>query len=115
MVRATYIPDTADLVWLDFEPHAGREQAGRRPALILSPASYNERTSLAIACPITSHIKGHPFEVVLPPRLPIRGAILTDHLKSIDWRARLAKRVGKAPLDILEQARLRVALLLGIQ
>lgn len=93
------IPRRGDLVWLDFTPQAGHEQAGRRPALILSPESYNRKTGLALACPITSHAKGYPFEVPLPSGLPVSGVVLSDHVRSIDWRARHAERVGKADAD----------------
>ena len=85
-----YIPDAGDLIWLTFDPPAGREQAGRRPALVLSPAAYNEITSLALVCPITSRVKGYPFEVSLPEGLPVSGVVLSDHLKSLDWKERKA-------------------------
>lgn len=84
MVATEYVPDKGDLIWLDFNPQVGREQAGRRPALVLSPKPYNEKTSLAIVCPITSQIKGYPFEVPLPKNLPLAGVILSDHVKSLD-------------------------------
>ena len=91
------VPDAGDLVWFTFDPQAGREQAGRRPALILSPASYNRKSGLAVVCPITSHIKGYPFEVELGPNLPVSGVILADHLKSLDWRVRRAEPAGRLP------------------
>lgn len=96
-------PQRGDLVWIDFTPQAGHEQAGRRPALILSPKSYNRKTGLAIACPITSHAKGYPFEVPIPDGLPIMGVILADHIRSIDWRARHAERVGQATDETLAE------------
>lgn len=102
-MRGRYIPERGDLVWLSFDPQAGREQAGRRPALVLSPALYNERAGLAFVCPITSRVKGYPFEVVLPEGLPVSGAILVDHLKSADWMARRAELAGKAPLPIVAE------------
>lgn len=80
-----YVPDRGDLVWLSFDPQAGREQAGRRPAVILSPASYNRSSGLALAVPVTSHVKGYPFEVPIPAGMRISGVILADHLKSVDW------------------------------
>jgi mRNA interferase MazF len=83
-----YIPDSGDIVWITFNPQAGHEQAGRRPALVLSPAAYNGKVGLAILCPITSQIKGYPFEVLIPDGLEIRGAILSDQVKSLDWKAR---------------------------
>jgi mRNA interferase MazF len=92
-----YIPDSGDIVWITFNPQAGHEQAGHRPALVLSPAAYNGKVGLAILCPITSQIKGYPFEVVVPEGLEIRGAILSDQVKSLDWKARNAKFGGKLP------------------
>ena len=85
-----YIPESGDIVWITFTPQAGHEQAGRRPALVLSPAAYNGKVGLAILCPITSQVKGYPFEVLLPDELEINGAILSDQVKSLDWRARKA-------------------------
>ena len=86
----TYVPGRGDIVWLDFNPQAGHEQAGRRPALVLSPSSYNERTGLALFCPVTTAVKGYPFEVHLPQGGNITGVVLSDHIKSLDWRARNA-------------------------
>jgi mRNA interferase MazF len=114
MVACEYVPDAGDLIWLDFTPLAGREQAGRRPAVVLSPRSYNEKTSLAVVCPITSHAKGYPFEVLVPQGARIGGVILSDHLKNLDWRQRQAQKAGKIPLRLLDQVRARVAVLLGI-
>jgi mRNA interferase MazF len=92
-----YIPDSGDIVWITFNPQAGHEQAGRRPALVLSPAAYNGKVGLAILCPITGQIKGYPFEVVIPDGLEIHGAILSDQVKSLDWKARKAEFGGKLP------------------
>ena len=92
-----YIPNRGDIVWVTFNPQAGHEQAGRRPALVLSPAAYNGKVGLAILCPITSQIKGYPFEVIIPAGLKIGGAILSDQVKSLDWKARQAKFVSKLP------------------
>jgi len=114
MVEREYVPDAGDLVWLDFTPQAGREQGGRRPAVALSPHAYNEKTSLGVFCPVTSHAKGYPFEVAIPPGTSVTGVILVDHLKSLDWRQRQARRVGKIPSDILEQIRDRLAAFLEI-
>jgi len=94
---AEYLPSRGDVVWLDFDPQAGREQAGRRPALVVSPLAYNQITGLMLVCPITSHVKGFRFEVPVPPELPIRGVILADHLKSADWRARRAEHICHLP------------------
>ena len=109
-----WAPDAGDLVWLTFDPQAGREQAGRRPALVLSPALYNRRSGLALMCPITSRLKGYPFEVEIPEGLGIAGAILADHVKSLDWRARRAERAGKVPASVLREVQARLAPLLGL-
>ena len=92
-----YIPNSGDIVWITFNPQAGHEQAGRRPALVLSPAAYNGKVGLAIFCPVTSQIKGYPFEVLIPDGLKINGAILSDQVKSLDWKARQAKFICKLP------------------
>ncbi len=114
MVTSSYVPDTADLIWLNFSPQAGREQAGRRPAVVLSPAAYNSKSNLAIVCPITNQQKGYPFEVVLPKGLAISGVILADHVRSLDWRERRAEKAGTIPRRVLEEVRDRLARLLGI-
>jgi mRNA interferase MazF len=88
MRGSDYIPDTGDLIWTDFDPTRGREQAGRRPALVVSAAAFTENTNFAVVCPITSHIRPFPTSVVLPPGLPIVGEILTSHIRSIDVTAR---------------------------
>lgn len=92
MTGESYVPDRGDVVWLHFDPPAGHEQAGRRPALVVSPRAYNRTVGLALFCPITSRSKGYPFEVSLPESGPARGVILSDRLKSLDWRARGAQR-----------------------
>src|SRR5215211_5528102 len=114
MVRSAYVPDAGDLIWLTFDPQAGREQRGRRPALILSPRIYNGRAQLALACPITSHVKGYPFEVALPEDGPVRGGVLSDHLKSLDWKERRAELAGKTPASTLTEVRQRIRPLLGL-
>ena len=98
-----YIPDSGDIVWITFNPQAGHEQAGRRPALVLSPAAYNGKVGLAILCPITSQIKGYPFEVVIPDGLEVSGAILSDQVKSLDWKARKAGFSCKVPTSTLSE------------
>ena len=98
-----YIPNRGDVVWITFNPQAGHEQAGRRPAFVLSPASYNGKVGLAILCPITSHIKGYPFEVLIPTGLKISGAILSDQVKSLDWRVRQAELVCELPAAIVDE------------
>jgi mRNA interferase MazF len=112
-VKRVFVPDAGDFVWLTFDPHAGREQAGRRPALVLSPKIYNSKSGLALACPITTQAKGYPFEVALPSGLGATGVILADHLKSIDWKARQAERLGRCSAEILEEVRAKLAPLLG--
>lgn len=92
-----YVPERGDVVWLDFNPQAGHEQAGRRPVLIISPASYNGKVGLAILCPITSQVKGYPFEVKIPDDLEVSGVILSDQVKSLDWRIRRAAIICKLP------------------
>jgi mRNA interferase MazF len=106
-----WVPDAGDIVWLTFDPQVGREQAGRRPALVLSPALYNRRSGLAIMCPITSRRKGYPFEVEVPQGLEVAGAILADHVKSLDWRA---ERAGNVPASTLREVQARLAPLLGL-
>ncbi|MBI2832119.1 MAG: endoribonuclease MazF [Chloroflexi bacterium] len=91
--RRTYVPRCGDVVWITLNPQAGHEQTGRRPAVVLSPESYNGKTGLAIFCPVTSQIKGYPFEVLIPEGLPVAGAILSDQVKSLDWRIRKAELI----------------------
>ena len=98
-----YIPQRGDIIWLDFNPQAGHEQAGKRPALVLSPKEYNQKTSLLLACPITSKIKGYPFEVVLSEDLPVKGAILADQIKSLDWQVRNAQFACRISESILAE------------
>lgn len=95
------------------DPQAGHEQAGRRPALVLSPAAYNEPVGLALFCPITGHAKGYPFEVPLPAGLAVSGVVLADHVKCLDWRARRAEYAGVAPDDVVAEVVRRLGLLLG--
>lgn len=114
MVTPSWVPERADLVWLDFDPQAGREQAGRHPALVLSPLGYNTRTGLALMCPVTSRRKGYPFEVALPPDLPIEGCVLSDHLKSVDWKQRKAAFIGRVGPEVLTAVLNRIGPLLGL-
>jgi mRNA interferase MazF len=114
VVARAYVPDAGDLVWLTFGPQAGHEQRGRRPALILSPRAYNAKTRLAVACPVTSHVKGYPFEVLLPADGPIRGAVLADHVKNLDWEARRARFEAKAPVEVITDVRERLRALVGL-
>jgi len=100
---STYIPQCGDIVWITLNPQAGHEQSGRRPAVVLSPGSYNNKTGLAIFCPVTSQIKGYPFEVLLPDSLPVEGAILSDQLKSLDWRDRNAELLCSLPVSTISE------------
>ena len=107
-----YVPRRGDLVWLAFTPQAGHEQAGTRPALVLSPREYNRKVGLALVCPITSQVKGYPFEVVLPPDCEIQGAVLADQVKSLDYRVRRARFVEPAPAAVVEDVTARMLVLL---
>ncbi len=97
-----YVPDRGHIVWLNFNPQAGHEQAGHRPALVLSPAAYNGKTGLALFCPITNKIKGYPFEVMIEDIISISGVALADQVKSLDWRARGLKFIASVNETILE-------------
>ena len=115
MVAASgYVPERGDVVWLAFTPQAGREQAGRRPAVVLTPARYNNRAGLAICCPITSQAKGYPFEVALPAGLPVSGVILADQVKSLEWRSRRATLVARLPEVVLKDLLLKLDALLAL-
>jgi len=107
------VPERGDAVWITLGPQAGHEQAGRRPALVLSPSAYNGRVGLALFCPITSQVKGYPFEVPLPAGLPVAGVVGADQVKSLDWRARKADRIGTIPDDVVAQVLERLQTLLG--
>ena len=109
-----YVPDAGDLVWLDFDPQAGREQAGLRPAVILSSRYFNLRTSVAYACPISSKVKGYQFQIALPPGLPVHGAVLCEHMRSLDWKTRKASYLGRMPDHVLAQVRGVVRTIAGI-
>ena len=110
---AKYTPERGDIVWLNFTPQSGHEQAGRRPAVVISPAAYNKKTGLALFCPITSQVKGYPFEVALPKNSKISGVILADQIKSLDWRAREAKYIFRLSSSLLEEVLERVKILVG--
>ncbi len=106
-MRPRYVPRRGDIVWLSFEPQAGHEQKGRRPALVLSPTEYNGKVGLALFCPITSQIKGYPFEVQIPAGLAVSGVVLSDQLMSLDWLARRAEFAVQLPtarlVEVLEK------------
>lgn len=105
---ADYVPNRGEIVWLHFNPQAGHEQAGRRPALTVSPRSYNRKVGLALFCPITSSVKGYPFEVELPRGSRATGAVLCDQIKSLDWRVRRAELLCPAPAEVLEEATAKI-------
>jgi mRNA interferase MazF len=108
----TYIPERGDMVWLDFNPQAGREQAKRRLALVPSPQAYNRRVGLAVVCPITSKIKAYPFEVRLGASFKVSGVVLSDQIKSMDWRVRNIEFIDQAPLSIVLEVSGKVKALL---
>jgi len=110
-MAAKYVPDSGDIVWLRFSPQAGHEQAGHRPAAVISPAAYNGRTALMLCCPMTTQIKGYPFEVTMAGNRP--GAVLADQVKSLDWVERKAKYKGKASAAELAAVRARIVALVG--
>ena len=106
-----YVPEAGDVVWLNFTPQAGHEQAGHRPALVLSPAAYNDKTSLMLCCPLTTQIKKYPFEVLIAGTPS--SAVLADQVKSLDWRSRGAKRKGVVSDEELGDVRAKITALLG--
>ena len=98
-----YVPERGDIVWLQFNPKAGHEQSGIRPALVISPKSYNSKVGLALFCPITTKIKGYPFEVNIPEKSKASGTILSDQVKSLDWRVRNAKKIERVPDEVIQE------------
>jgi mRNA interferase MazF len=107
----SYVPDAGDVVWISFSPQAGHEQAGHRPAVVLSPAAYNAKTSLMVCCPMTTQIKNYPFEVVVAGESP--SAVLADQVKSLDWRKRRARRRGMISATELAEVRAKIRALIG--
>jgi mRNA interferase MazF len=99
-----YTPQRGDVVWISLAPQPGHRQTARCPAVILSPQAYNARVGLAVVCPITAHIKGYPFEVLIPPDLPIKGAVLADQAENLDWRAHRAELICSLPSAVVEEA-----------
>jgi mRNA interferase MazF len=108
-----YIPDRGDAVWITLNPQAGHEQAGRRPAIILSPAAYNSKVGLAILCPITNQQKGYPFEVPIPAGLKVSGVILSDQVKSLDWWVRQAELIVTLPEQTVAEVLSKLTTLLA--
>lgn len=109
-----YVPDRGDVVWLDFTPQAGHEQAGRRPALVLSPSAYNKKVGLAIICPITNQVKGYPFEVGIPSGYQVTGVILSDQVKNPDWKSRKASRICTLDPAIVKEVLKKLSVLLQV-
>jgi mRNA interferase MazF len=113
VIARAYVPQCGDMVWITLNPQSGHEQAGRRPAVVLSPGNYNSKTGLAILCPVTSQIKGYPFEVLLPEGLPVAGAILSDQVISLDWRARNAELVCALRAETISEVLQKLSTLLS--
>ena len=108
-----YVPERGDAVWISLDPQAGHEQAGRRPALVLSPAAYNAKVGLAILCPITNQVKGYPFEVVIPAGAGVTGAILSDQVKNLDWRVRNTVLICRLPAPLVAGVLRKLGVLLS--
>lgn len=106
-----HVPDTGDIAWLSFSPHEGHEQGGHRPAVVLSPARYNRSTSMMVCCPMSSQVKGYPFEVLVSRDPP--SVVLADQVKSLDWRARGARRRGRVADSVLAEVRAKLHALIG--
>jgi mRNA interferase MazF len=111
-MAASYVPDSGDIVWISFNPQAGHEQAGHRPAVVLSPAAYNAKTSLMVCCPMTTQIKNYPFEVVISAEKS--SVVLADQIKSVDWRKRRATRKGAISAAELVEVRAKIRALIGL-
>ena len=107
-----YIPKRGDAIWIDFNPQAGHAQSGRRPALVVSPESYNGKVGLCLLCPITNQVKGYPFEVIVPQGLSVKGVVLADQLKSLDWKSRRAEFLENLPETVIEEVLKKVKVLL---
>ncbi len=113
MAARGYVPDAGDVVWLEFNPQAGHEQSGRRPALVLSPAAYNGKTGLIVGCPMTTQVKGYPFEVEVVQD-GVASAVLSDQVKSLDWKARKARKNGAVSGEAMVQVRAKLKALLQL-
>jgi len=110
----SFVPERGDIIWINLNPQSEHEQSGRRPAVVLSPKSYNEKTGLTILCPVTGKIKGYPFEVIIPDGFSINEVILSDHVKNLDWRARNTEYIFSLPEETISLALKKLALLLSI-
>jgi len=113
MVRS-YVPNRGDVVWISLNPQAGHEQVGRRPTVVVSPLAYNRKVGLALLCPVTSQIKGYPFEVIIPQGLKLNGAVLSDQVKSLDWRARRAELICRLPKDTIDEVVQKLSTLISL-
>lgn len=113
MKRSAYVPERGDVVWITLNPQAGHEQAGRRPAVVVSPHAYNGKVGLALLCPVTSQVKGYPFEVLIPEGLTVSGAVLADQIKSLDWRAREVEFACSLPAETMRNVLQRAVILLS--
>lgn len=111
MVKEGYVPDRGDLIWIDFNPTRGHEQNGKRPALVLSPKSYNERIGMALLCPVTSVVKDYPFEVAIKSS-KIEGVVLSDQIRSVDWTKRRIKKIERVHAEIFEEVKRRILAIL---
>lgn len=111
----SYVPNRGDVVWISLDPQAGHEQAGRRPALVISPASYNGKVGLAILCPITSQVKGYPFEVAIPSGFKVGGVVLSDQVKNLDWRVRKADFICRLPQETTLEVLAKLETLLQVK
>lgn len=106
------VPERGDVFWIEFQPQSGHEQGGTRPCVVLSPASYNGKVGLAVLCPVTAQVKGYPFEVLLPAGLPVQGVVLSDQVKSLDWRSRKARFLCRLPEVVTKQVVAKLEVLL---
>lgn len=111
-MSSRYVPDRGHIVWINFSPHLGHEQGFRRPAIILSPLAYNQKTSLAILCPITNQVKGYTFEVPLIESMKTTGAVIADHIKNLDWSATEAVFIEKAPDEVIDEVLAKIDVLI---
>jgi len=109
-----YIPDRGDLIWIELNPQAGHEQSGHRPFLVISPKAYNEKVGLSLLCPITNQVKGYPFEVLIPEGLEVSGVILSDQIKSLDWKVGKAAFAGKLPNEKFVEVVKKLSTLLDV-
>ncbi|MCD6264946.1 MAG: endoribonuclease MazF [Deltaproteobacteria bacterium] len=111
-MMSSYIPQRGDVVWINMHPQAGHEQAGRRSAVVLSPRAYNDKVGLALFCPVTNQVKGYPFEVIIPPGLEVTGVILSDQVKSLDWKTRNTEYYDKVPETVVVEILKKLSTLL---